>query len=582
MNFGIASRHPCLNARATIEPLHRGFAAYSLEASWNYSSASADLLGDSAVHRVVPVYFSPPYSGELKYTDVIDVRFKPDLTVDSMMTLLKTVALHVVDSNTIVHGLWRCALDDTVRGSPLEYVNRLHSLDETIWASATFSAVATPQSDGHDPLFGYQYYLENTGDPYGALDVDIDADSAWMIPLLDSSLIVAVIDVGMETHPEFPGARVMQGYDFVGENWYPPYGLRPDYDPSAGRQQGHGMACAGIIGAGHDLQGIMGIMGSCRFLPIKVSDDSILHIWPDVQEHPWVYSDAIRWAATHGARVISCSWGVVGIPWVATIADAIEEVVDSCHSGTTKDAPACRGCVMVFAAGNDGETQLPLVQFPAIMQQVIAVGAIDRYGLHWDYSNQGPTLDVVAPSGYKGLQGDQWTTDRVGILGWNPQVAWGPGNSDYTNVMSGTSGATPQVAGIAALVLARRTDFDTLYHDLLGNDTLPRVIRRIVEGSAVDWGADTLPGFDTVFGYGLANAYRALLSVIRGDVDNNARIDTVDVRKMEEYCFRHGPAPVLDRRVADTDGDKDADIIDYLRTLGAASYGRVIPPCYSY
>ena len=122
------------------------------------------------------------------------------------------------------------------------------------------------------------------------------------------------------------------------------------------------------------------------------------------------------------------------------------------------------------------------------------------------------------------------------------------------------------------LLLARGHDSIDIHHPMA-------MIERILDSTATDLGA---PGLDEFYGHGLVNAYRALLSIIRGDIDNNARIDTVDVRKMEQYCFRHGPAPVLDRRVADTDGDKDADIIDYLRTLGAASYGRAIPPCYSY
>jgi hypothetical protein len=165
-----------------------------------------------------------------------------------------------------------------------------------------------------------------------------------------------------------------------------------------------------------------------------------------------------------------------------------------------------------------------------------------------------------------------WTTDRMGHDGWNSRVTgnYDISDVDYTKVMGGTSGACPQVTGIVAMVLARRPD-------LLGKRT-HLIVQRIIDSSAVDW---YTPGFDNEYGYGLANAYRALLSVIRGDFDNSGGIDTLDARGMERYCFRLGPPPTLDRRVSDTDGDGDADILDYLRTVAAVA-GTPIPPCFRY
>jgi subtilisin family serine protease len=571
------ARHPCLDGSASVETLHSGFAVYSLQPALAFATAVTDLLRDSVVHRVVPVYFSPPYPAELKYTDVIDVRFRAGLPVDSMLALMRSVGVHFVDSNTIVHGLWRCALDDTVRGSPVEYGNRLHALDETVWASATFSAVGTLQSPNYDPYFNNQYYLNNTGQFGGTVDVDIDADSAWMIPLHNSSLTVAVLDDGLAIHPDLPPIRIPAGADFVGDD-VGLNGPRPDNDPSPGPRQSHGMACAGILCASHNSQGVMGVIGSCDLIPARVIDTT--GFLPDPLRYPWPVANAIRWAAGNGARVLSCSWGFWGVPLVPIIADAIEEVVDSCQSGLAAAGGVRHGCVVVCAVGNDGEMFAPQIRFPATMPQVIAVGAVDRWGDPWIYSNQGSALDVVAPSGNTNLQGDQWTTDQVGDRGWNPNVSYGPSNWDYTSRMGGTSGACPQVAGIATLILARRTDFvGATYHDSAGNDTVPRIIRRIINSSAVDKGT---PNFDTLYGYGLANAYRALLSVIRGDIDNSGQIDTLDARAMERYCFRVGPPPTFDRRVGDTDCDGDADILDFLRTVDAALAGTTIPPCFRY
>jgi hypothetical protein len=120
------ARHPCLEGSASVEQQHKGFAVYSLQSAWTFATAVTDLLRDSVVHRVVPVYFSPPYPAELKYTDVIDVRFRAGLSVDSALALLATYGLRFVDSSEYKHNLWECALDDTIRTSPLGYGNALH------------------------------------------------------------------------------------------------------------------------------------------------------------------------------------------------------------------------------------------------------------------------------------------------------------------------------------------------------------------------------------------------------------------------------------------------------------------------
>jgi subtilisin family serine protease len=90
---------------------------------------------------------------------------------------------------------------------------------------------------------------------------------------------------------------------------------------------------------------------------------------------------------------------------------------------------------------------------------VLAVGAVDHDGVAWYYSASGPELDIVAPSG--GTREDYilkgkallWTTDILGIYGYSAHNL-DYHMLDYSDSMSGTSGATPLIAGVAALVLS--------------------------------------------------------------------------------------------------------------------------------
>jgi len=229
----------------------------------------------------------------------------------------------------------------------------------------------------------------------------IQADLAWDYTLGDASVIIAIVDSGVDaSHPEFAG-RVLPGWDFVND----------DNDPTD--DQGHGTHVAGIAAAAiNNGEGIAGIAGQALILPVKVLNENNQGTWADVVA-------GIVYAVDHGARVINLSLG--GTIGTSALQDAIEYAWN-------------RNAVIVAAAGNDGSTT---PYYPAAYDEVIAVSATTPDDVRWSLSSYGPHISVAAPG--VTIYSTNWTADSGSTYGFK----------------SGTSMAAPHVSGIAALLLAQ-------------------------------------------------------------------------------------------------------------------------------
>ncbi len=353
-----------------------------------------------------------------------------------------------------------------------EKVNILDAVEA--YENNPYVEFAEPNCIGHgcvlpnDPNFNLQWGLHNTGQTGGTTDADIDAPEAWDIETGDSSIVVAIVDSGIDWNHQDLSTRIwenpnetingidddgngfiddIRGWDFVNN----------DSNPMDDHPSSHGTHCTGIVGAstGNNM-GVAGVDWNCQLMAVKAMLPSGTIYWSDA-------GPALIYAADMGAHVISMSWAGTGSN--QTLKDAVDYAYDS-------------GCVLVAAMGNQASST---PRIPASYSNTVAVGATNSDDERWSSSNYGNHIDVVAP----GV--DIYSTLR---------------NNQY-GYMSGTSMATPLVAGVAALLLAQdptRT-----------NTEIREILRESAEDEVGDPSEDT-PGWDRYHGYGRINAFRSLIS----------------------------------------------------------------------
>jgi subtilisin family serine protease len=296
-----------------------------------------------------------------------------------------------------------------------------------------------------EPVVIYHACFEPNDPMYAANQWDkwvMYSDHAWDITQGSRSVKVGIVDEGIDyKHPDLAADfdSTLKGYDFV-DNDSDPYPKNTMED--------HASHVAGIVAAG--LNNGVGVAGwaNVRLYSVRVLNDSGSGTTD-------VVADGIRWAAQEGCRIINLSLG--GTSGTQSLQDAVNYAWGL-------------NALVIGAAGNDGQESL---YYPGAYGNALSVAALDTVGVAAYFSNYGPQMGVIAPG--------------VDILSTVPFGQYA--------LMDGTSMATPEVSGVAALVLS--------YDSSLSAGGL----RSVLEASAIDMGA---PGWDEHYGYGLVNAWRAL------------------------------------------------------------------------
>ena len=325
---------------------------------------------------------------------------------------------------------------------------------------------------------GWQALQWNFVGPFG-----VNAPGAWdHVAELGrpgaTGVTVAVLDTGVAysdrgrftRSPDLRGNRFERGYDFVDGDRYP------------NDHNGHGTHVASTIAESIDNGvGVTGLAFGAKIMPVRVLDsrgegDSV------------AISRGIRFAARKGASVINLSFEF----GTGVTAGEIPDILDALRYARRN------GVLVVGASGNAARAS---VAYPARAQDVLSVGATTEHGCLAEYSNNGPTLDLVAPGGGPDAELDGDPNCRPleprgrDIVQMTFQTSTGvfglPGR--YT----GTSMAAPHVSGTAALVIAS---------GLLGPDPTPDAIEARLKATAHDLGA---PGPDNLYGAGLIDAAAA-------------------------------------------------------------------------
>lgn len=272
-----------------------------------------------------------------------------------------------------------------------------------------------------------QWALDNQGQDQGKLDADVDAPEAWarLSPQGRGAHVIAVLDTGVDSaHPALAGSL-----------WSNPEDGSHGFDAINGNHDtqdnsNHGTHCSGIIAA-NGKDGVYGISPGAKLMPIKF-----------MEKEKGTIADAIKglaFATEHGARVTSNSWFCMG------------------YNRAFRDALKASPALHILAAGNNGwplSARMGTYNLP----NTVTVAASDRHNRLWEGSNYGRgQVDLAAP-GHE-------------VLSCVP-------NGEY-KVFSGTSMATPLVAGVADLVLSKYPE--------ISNEELKERLLRVTRVPALRW-----------------------------------------------------------------------------------------------
>lgn len=409
---------------------------------WRDTEAGREILAAPAIaDPVVPILPIDPITGAEYRPGELLVRFEPGTTAAEIQAIAQTY--HAINIENLTSDpdptapQWQ--LLSFAENTDVLQVREAIAKDSGVAGFELNYAVSISTAD---PQYAQLWAMNNTGQTGGRVDADIDAQEAWQTQTGSRSVVVAVVDTGIDyRHPdlapniwrnsgEVAGDGVdndrngfvddVYGYDFINN----------DGDPMD--DHGHGTHVSGTIGAvGNNNIGVVGVNHAVSLMGLK---------FLGANNSGWA-ADAMRavnYAVRMGADVINASFGGEGYS---------QAMMDSLNRANNA------GVLFVAAAGNSRSNNDVVPAYPTNYDapNVISVAATDHADRLASFSNYGrTTVDLGAPG--------------VGIISTLPGNRYGSFN--------GTSMAAPHVAGAAALLLAQNSSLTpTQLKDILMRST---------------------------------------------------------------------------------------------------------------
>ncbi|MFN5532387.1 MAG: S8 family serine peptidase, partial [Planctomycetaceae bacterium] len=267
-----------------------------------------------------------------------------------------------------------------------------------------------------------------------------------LAPITGLNVKVAVVDTGINYNHTDLAANYAGGYDFINN------------DANPIDDEGHGTHVAGTIAAVGNGVGVIGVAPQAKLYAVKVLGSTGSGSFSAI-------ISGLQWCVNNNIAVANFSLGSSTDPGTT-----VKTAFDNAYAA---------GLIIVASAGNSG-AGVDTVGYPAKYASVIAVGSTTSTDGLSSFSSTGPTVEIAAPGS--------------SIL--STVIGGGYGN------LSGTSMASPHVAGVAALVVS------TGLTDSSGNGLINDEVRTILQTTAQDLGT---AGRDNSFGYGLVDADAAVV-----------------------------------------------------------------------
>lgn len=380
------------------------------------------------------------------------------LSIQKTFTLPKKPGLSAQNSNTI------SLLTISDGSSVKEAITKLKASGLVVYAEPDY-VLRTSQTTPNDPSFSTLWGMNNTGQTSGTADADIDATEAWDIHTGDNSVVVAVVDTGVDYNhedldqnmwmnpDEIPG----NGIDDDGNGYIDDvYGIdcyNGDSDPMDDHY--HGTHVAGTIGAeGNNGIGVAGVNWNTQIMALKFLNGSGSGSTAGAIEC-LAYAANMASRSSVNLKVTNNSWG--GGAFSDSLLDTFNSLGDM-------------GVLSAVAAGNDSTNIDSSPSYPAAYdaESIVSVASTTHDDEMSYFSNYGlTTVDLGAPG-----------SDIVSTM---------PGN-DYGS-LSGTSMASPHVAGALAYLWSYNPSYTptALKNLVMSNgDSIPALNGTTVSGKRLN------------------------------------------------------------------------------------------------